>query len=206
MSKYDGLDNSVIFDFETLSTDRVNPVVLSFAMLNFSESRMLGDMPHTFEELLDKVDYIKFDVKDQVKNYNRKIDKETVDWWGQQDEAVRKDQLTPSDDDKSISELHDFFVLNKTTNATKYYSRGNTFDPIILDYIMKQTGNNALYHFWEIRDSISTIDGLSWGTKLRNNFIPEGCEGYKKHDPRHDVALDVMRIQSLVQATEGLHA
>ena len=54
MSKYDGLDNSVIFDFETLSTDRVNPVVLSFAMLNFSESRMLGDMPHTFEELLDK--------------------------------------------------------------------------------------------------------------------------------------------------------
>ena len=82
MSKYDGLDNSVIFDFETLSTDRVNPVVLSFAMLNFSESRMLGDMPHTFEELLDKVDYIKFDVKDQVKNYNRKIDKETVDWWG----------------------------------------------------------------------------------------------------------------------------
>lgn len=71
---------------------------------------------------------------------------------------------------------------------------------------MKQTGNNALYHFWEIRDSISTIDGLSWGTKLRNNFIPEGCEGYKKHDPRHDVALDVMRIQSLVQATEGLHA
>jgi len=206
MSKYDGLDNAVIFDFETLSTDRVNGVVVSFAMLNFSESRMSSDIPHTFEELLSKVNYIKFDVKDQVKTYKRKISKSTLDWWNSQDKEIKKDQLTPRDDDKSISELYDFFMLHKPTNANKYYSRGNTFDPIILDYIMEQSGKNTPYNFWETRDTRSVIDGLSWGTKLKNNFTPEGCEGYKTHDPRHDIALDVMRIQSLVLATEGLHA
>jgi hypothetical protein len=52
MTAYDGLNNACIFDFETLSQEQTNGVVLSMAMTNFAESRFTSDIPYTFEELV----------------------------------------------------------------------------------------------------------------------------------------------------------
>lgn len=200
MAAYDGLNNACIYDFETLSQDPLNGVVLSMAMLNFSETRFTSDtLAYTFDELVEKAVTIKFDVEDQVKNYKRKIQKETLDWWSKQGDLA-KEQLKPSPDDKSISELYGFFALNKATNAKKIYTRGNTFDPIFLDFIMKQTGNPSPYEWWEVRDTRSLIEGMAWGSDLSNKFTPPGCENFIHHDPKHDIALDVMRMQKLAQA------
>jgi hypothetical protein len=199
MAAYDGLDNACIYDFETLSQDQVNGVVLSMAMLNFSEMRFNGDNPHTYEELLEKTHIIKFDVEEQVKKYGRKINKETLKWWGEQSGEAQK-SLKPSAKDKSISELYQFFVVNKCTNLNKVYTRGNTFDPIFLEHIMKQCGDPMPYNWWEIRDTRSLIEGLTWGSDLKNSFIPEGLEEkFIAHDPRHDIVMDVMRIQTVVR-------
>lgn len=199
MSAHDGLDTCVIYDFETLSQDPVNGVVVSFAMLNYRESRFVDD-PYTYQELVDKSFYMKFDVEDQVKNYNRVIEKSTLEWWSKQSKEAQS-KLAPSSDDASISELYDFFTVNRATNMRRVYTRRNTFDPIFMTSLMKATGKPEPYDWWDVRDTISYIDGLSYGVDLKNNFIPDGLEEhFVAHDPRHDIAMDVMRLQTLVQA------
>lgn len=199
MAAYDGLNNACIFDFETLSQEQTNGVVLSMAMLNFAESRFTGDNAYTFDELVNNTHTIKFNVEEQVKKYKREINKDTLKWWSEQGDLA-KQQLKPSDDDVSIDKLYSFFILNKGLNVDKIYTRGNTFDPIFLEYIMRQTNNPMPYNWWEVRDTRSLIEGLSWGTDLKNSFIPPNCENFIAHDPKHDIALDVMRLQTLAQA------
>lgn len=199
MAAYEGLDNCTIYDFETLSQDPQTGVVLSFAMLNYSEQRFI-DNPYTYQELLNSAKMIKFDVQNQVTNYSRKIEKETLDWWSKQNEEAKK-QLVPSADDKSIAELYSFFVVNRATNLEKIFTRRNTFDPIFMSSIMKITGNPEPYDWWTVRDTISFINGLSYGVELSDKFIPDGLQdSFVVHNPIHDIAMDVMRMQTLIQA------
>jgi len=193
------MTNSLIFDFETLSTDRYNGVVVSLAILKFSEDNFTINTGYTFSELVNSAKLLKFDVQDQVKNYNRVIDKKTLEWWNEQGTEAKK-QIIPSDRDKSINELYDFFISVSDNNTDKVYTRGNNFDPIIFENIMDQLHKPQPYRFWQLRDTRSIIEGLSWGSGLRNNFIPEGCEDFIHHNPIHDIAIDVMRIQALVRA------
>lgn len=191
---------SVIYDFETLSQDQRRGVVVSFAMLNFSEKRYV-DNPYTFDELVDKCKYIKFDVTDQVVNFKRKMSKETIDWWKDQGEEAKK-QITPSGDDVSITELYSFIVKNiDHKNIKKSFTRGNTFDPMFLQYIMTQTGHEDPFYWGTIRDTRSMIEGMSFGMNLKNSFMPDAIkEKFVKHNPCHDIAADVMRMQLLAQA------
>lgn len=199
MKGFQGLDTCTIFDFETLSQDPTDGVVISFAMLNYDPARFAKD-PYTYQELLDKCNFIKFDVADQVKSYNRKIQKDTVQWWSEQNKEAQK-KIAPMRDDKSIAELYNFFVVNKCTNLEKVYTRRNTFDPVFMTSIMKATGNPLPYDWWMVRDTISYIEGLAFGVTIDTGFIPEGLsELFVKHDPSHDVVMDVMRLQSLTQA------
>jgi len=198
-TKFGGIDTCTIFDFETLSQDPTDGAVISMAMLNFDPNRFENN-PYTYQELLDKCNYIKFDVADQVKSYNRKIQKSTVQWWSEQNKEAQA-KIAPKPDDKSIAELYKFFVVNKSTNLEKIYTRRNTFDPIFMSSLMKATGNPDPYDWWLVRDTISYIEGISYGANIDTGFIPSGLEEhFVKHDPSHDISMDVMRIQSLVQA------
>ena len=194
------IDSSIIFDFETLSQDQIKGAVTCMAMLSFCEERFVKN-PYTFLELVNNAKVIKFSVEEQVLKYQRKVDKSTLEWWDKQGEDAKK-WIKPSDEDRSITELYDFFMNNRTVMHEKFYTRGNTFDPILLEQIMNDTGYQMRYYWWEIRDTRSLIEGLAWGSGLNNKYIPPNCEEVVKHDPRHDIALDVMRIQSLVQAIE----
>lgn len=190
----------VIYDFETLGQNQRNSVVISFAMLNFSEKRYI-DSPYTYEELLDSSKVIKFDVKDQIERYNRKISKSTLEWWNEQGEEAKK-QLTPSNRDQPISNLHDWITNNlKCDTIEKSYTRGNTFDPMFLQYLMEDIGHPDPFHWRTIRDTRSMIEGMSYGINVKNSFIPnELVDKFVKHDPVHDIAMDVMRMQMLAQA------
>jgi hypothetical protein len=194
------MNECVIYDFETLGQDPQNSAVVSFAMLSFSEKRYIED-PYSYEELVDLCKYIKFDVEDQVMNLNRTINKETVEWWNSQGAEAKK-QIRPSKDDKSIFELYEFIINNcECPKVKKSFTRGNTFDPIFLDHLMKDTGHQDPFHWRTVRDTRSMIEGMSYGMKLDNGFTPgDLASKFVKHDPRHDVAMDVMRMQLLAQA------
>lgn len=194
------MNDCVIYDFETLGQDQQNSVVISFAMLPFTEKRYIED-PYTYDELVSSCKYIKFDVEDQVTNFNRTINKETVEWWNSQGVEAKK-QIRPSNEDVSIHALYEFIINNcECTKIKKSYTRGNTFDPMFLQYLMIQTGHQDPFHWRTVRDTRSMIEGMSFGMKLDNGFTPgELTSKFVKHDPCHDVAMDVMRMQLLAQA------
>ena len=195
------MNNCIIYDFETLSQDQQKGVVTSFAMISFSEKRYV-DNPYTYEELIDISKYIKFDAEEQVTKFGRKISKETVEWWNEQGEEAKK-QIRPSKEDQSIDSFYEFIINNCVcSNIKKAFSRGNTFDPMFLQYLMVDTGHQDPFHWRTVRDTRSMIEGMSFGMNLNNGFTPgELASKFVKHDPRHDIAMDVMRMQLLAQAT-----
>ena len=105
------------------------------------------------------------------------------------------------EEDVSIADLNSWMIVNRPMNLEKVFTRRNTFDPVFMSSLMKATGNPDPYDWWLVRDTISFIEGLSFDSGLKNNFIPEGLdEHFVAHDPRHDIAMDVMRMQTVIQA------
>ena len=186
---------SMIYDFETLGTEFENSAVVSLAALVFDSSKFKEG--YTYEELLSNVATVKFDVADQVHNHNRKIDPDTLKWWGELDPEAQK-QLKPSDDDMSISELESWITtVANPEDIERVYTRGNTFDPMFLHSII---GRDP-YPFWKLRDTRSTIEGMTlFNTSIKNGFMVPGLEDkFIPHDAKHDVTMDVMRLQFLMR-------
>lgn len=199
---------NLIYDYETLGTDPSTCAVCSLAMLKYDEDRFLSIEPYTFQELVNSAYDVKFDIIDQVKNYGRIIEKSTLEWWQEQPKELRNRVLEPSDKDISISELFDVFV--KFIGYDKIdlsYTRGNTFDPVITFHLLKITNpsvksklHDQLHHWSTVRDVRTFIATMAYGVELSTTFIPDGLESeFEAHNPIHDIAMDVMRMQSLVR-------
>jgi hypothetical protein len=136
-------------------------------------------------------------VADQVRNHGRKIDPNTLKWWGEQSAEAQK-QLKPLESDMSISNLKSWITSVASPDSVKrVYTRGNTFDPMFMDSICAPDP----YPFWKLRDTRSTIEGMTLLNKdIKNGFIVPGLEErFIAHDAKHDVAMDVMRMQFLMQ-------
>jgi DNA polymerase III epsilon subunit-like protein len=189
---------SLIIDFETLSQNPINGALVSCALLTFEMDTLLVN-GYTYEELLSKVEYFKFEVKSQVTNWNRKIDPKTLEWWKQQSKDAL-DSIKPSEEDKQLTEFIPWMVSHFNRNKLDYiFSRNNTFDPVIVQSICSDLNLPLPYDWWKIRDTKSFIMGLTYTAGIKDNFIPAEAEHkYVEHDPRHDVVLDVMRMQTLL--------
>jgi hypothetical protein len=185
-----------IYDFETLGLDTTNCPILSLALFSFDTAKQ-----YTLDSILPEVKFFKFSVADQVENYNRQINKNTLDWWKSQPKELQDSQLKPSKNDLPLSALYDIMKDN-IGEKDIVFTRGNTFDPMITTSMMKVLGKPEPYPWWNVRDTRSFLEGLSYGSDLKNNFIPPELEGIKLdlHDPRTDIAIDVLRIQTLVRA------
>jgi len=171
--------------------------------MRFNEDRYLSDNPYEYKELLDTAQFIKFSVKEQVEVYGREIQKSTIDWWKSQSSEAR-DLINPSDADQSLTEIVPFLknLIVDPSQIGKVYTRGNTFDPIFLDSILAAVRSPELYNWWSVRDTRSMIEGLSFGADIKNSFMVPGLEeSFIHHDPIHDIAMDVMRMQFLVRET-----
>ena len=194
-------NNCIIYDFETLGKNPRESVVLSMAALPFTEERFISDNPYTYEELLNSTKYIKFNAQEQVSVYKRKIDNETLEWWSKQSAEARK-SLAPSANDAPLVELYPFIMdlIDSPSNAKKVYTRGNTFDPLFLESLLENIGKKDPFPWWNMRDTRSMIEGMSYGANIKNNFIPDDLKTvFVSHNPIHDISIDVMRIQFLAR-------
>jgi len=192
---------AIIYDYETLSNVPAEAPVVAMSMFRFDFDRFTTN-PYTLEEIVDQAGFFKFDIAEQVKELGRVINQETLDWWMEQDKSVREAMLNPKPDDLSIRDLPKIFKRFYQENDL-VFTRGNTFDPIITDFMLKAMGENPYVHpFFVVRDTRSFIEGMSYGSDLKNSFTPPELEGKSidKHDPRVDIALDILRIQTLAQA------
>lgn len=190
------MNDAFIFDFETLSQNPIDAALVSCAKLSFS-MKELKNNTYTYDDLLTQTEYIKFDVTDQVKNWDRRVDQSTLDWWkAQSKEAIAS--IKPSKDDVSITKLIPWLGETLSKNTKYVFTRNNTFDPVIVTSVCATMGEKVPYEWWKIRDTKSFIFGLVYDNNIRDDFIPPNCDNVIKHDPRHDIVLDVMRMQTLI--------
>lgn len=196
------MSREAIYDWETLGQDFETAPVLSLGYLEFNPEKFLSEEPYTYEELLNLCGYVKFDVEDQVKNYGKKIQKETMEWWKSQGDEAKK-VLKPSKSDKKISvlpQLLDMYFVD-FWKVQRCWTRGNTFDPMFMRQIMSDVGKEDPFKWWTIRDTRSYLDALLIGSDMDNKFVlPEWQDKFVAHDARHDIVVDTLRMQELVRA------
>ena len=201
-----------IFDLETIGANVFHCPVVDVAYTTFEWDRF-AEEPYTFEEVASTVQTLKADVNDQMQNYGTKFNKADVEWWERLPKLAR-DKLNRTEKDLTVVEFCDTILayLREQRNIDYWWSRGNTFDPVILNRLMLATDNmptlDQYLKFYKVRDVRSHIDA-KFDYTTRNGFVPVSDESYWStafiaHDSSHDVAADVMRLQTIYRAENDM--
>ena len=205
--------NDLIIDFETMGQDAQKCAVIDLSAMVFNWDKFTSDDPYNLSDVF-KVKKFKLNVAEQVKNYNWEIDPSTLDFWSQQDTEVRKN-IAPKSTDLSVADFVKQFTdfLNDSPKIDYWWSRSNSFDPVILLRLFKS--QNKLPHMeshlqhWKVRDTRTYIDAkFDFGLK-KNGFIPCANEDkwesvFKAHDSAWDILADVLRLQSIARAENDM--
>jgi len=113
----------------------------------------------------------------------------------------------------TVSEFCDSILeyLREQVNIDYWWSRGNTFDPIILWRLMNKEQTPLLdqyLRYYKVRDIRTHIDA-KFDYTTRSGFVPVADEKYWNqafvaHDSIHDVAADILRLQAIFRAENDL--
>lgn len=188
----------LMFDIETLGV-RSNSVVLSLACVPFSFEKR-----ECFLDYVQKGFFVKFDVKEQIKVYNRVFSQDTIDWWKKQDKEVRRNALEQSNSDKPLRV--GIIQLCKYINTTGYsfknsyvFSRGSNFDFHIIEHLIEESvGITKPFNTWKIRDSKTAIDILCGVDNAKYDLqLGQKDEGFITHHSLHDAALEAAKLSEI---------
>ena len=181
-----------MFDVETLGVESTC-VVLSASIIHFDSNEKLS-----YEQLLEKALFVKFDSGIQIRDYGRTIDKDTLGWWDKQHDYVKKISLKPSPDDlhpvEGIQRLRKY--IESYPGDKTMWARGS-LDQMSIDSLAVAVGEEKIimYNMWrDVRTAVDLLcetakDGyctVEHPTFQRHNVI--------KHHPTHDCALDIMML------------
>jgi len=200
-----------IIDFETIGQNAMKCPIVDAAYVVFDWDRFNSD-PYSFLELTSLVKTDKFDVKDQVNN-GCSFGKDDLAWW-QRQSSEAKANLKPSENDLTIEEfsVNIFKYLREVGKVEYWWSRGNTFDPVLLERVMNKLDQHLLMNeylrWWRVRDIRTWIDA-KFDFSTKNGFVPIADVEYWEntfigHDSTHDVAADVLRLQAIHRAENEL--
>lgn len=205
----------IIFDCETMSADAREAAVIDFSVFAFSEEKMLSDEPYSINDYKN-VKKFKLSLRDQISQYKYKVSESTKQFWLEQSKEAQA-HIKPLPDDLLLQDFSNQFLshitsLCKKNRFDRWWTRSNTFDPIILQRIMQDTGGterfDKLCPHWLLRDIRSYIDGaLSFPDN--NHFCPIDDEDlWNKHFVAHDSAwdclADALRIQAILRIQRGV--
>lgn len=205
------MSHHLIIDFETMGKDASKCAVIDCSVIVFDWNKF-ESQPYSMKNIKDAKRF-KLSVADQVKNYNWEIDKSTLQFWEEQEPEVRA-KIAPKKSDLTVSEFtkefHEFLI--ESPKIDYWWSRSNTFDPIILSRLFE--AEDKLLHleeylkYWRVRDTRTHIDAKLNFPKV-NGFTPMTDEAtwetnFKKHDSSWDVLADLLRLQQIYRAENDL--
>ena len=188
----------LVFDIETLGPES-NSVVLSAAILYIDMS-----VPkHTWESLYEKTLFVKFNVKDQVENYKRILEKSTVDWWNKQCSLAKEQSFYPKKGDlpakQGIAILRKYITDHCDPKTTLIWTRGS-LDQMGIDSLCKACDEPLLVNYANYRDLRTYVD-LTATNPVRGycNIDPKRYPEFDrnvvvKHNPIDDVVLDALML------------
>jgi hypothetical protein len=189
-----------IYDYETLGVNPFTAPVLCVAAIEFDFDRLSSEYPYDYDEMVKSCAYMKFDVRDQIKNHGKVVETETAQFWQKQGAEAKK-ILKETPDDKPLSSLYDFFFGLTMSHVERVYTRGVKLEVVTTEFLMKEMGKTNPIEWWQMRETKSFIEGFTMGTDMSSSFIPSGLdEKFVIHDPRHDVVMDLMRMQTCVRS------
>tara|TARA_B110000977_G_scaffold195197_1_gene273188 strand:+ start:12106 stop:12732 length:627 start_codon:yes stop_codon:yes gene_type:complete len=205
------MSNHLIIDFETMSTNASKCAVIDCSVMVFNMDRFSKN-PYSLDSIKDTKKF-KLSIVDQVKNYNWEIDKSTLQFWEEQDPIVRAN-ISPKKSDLTVKEFvksfHEFLI--ESPKIDFWWSRSNTFDPIILSRIFSAEGKlshlEEYLKYWKVRDTRTYIDAKLNFPK-QGAFAPMTDEGiwnskFQKHNSAWDILADVLRFQQIHRAENDL--
>lgn len=201
-----------ILDFETMGQDVFQIPILDCSYMVFDWDRFITDKPYSLLELVENAKRDKVSVKEQCEVYGAKFTKRDLEWWESQGPEAKK-VLKPSNDDVSVNIFISRFISYiENKNIGYWWSRANTFDPLILQRWATKVGKFDIItqHLspWLVRDTRTFIDAKFNFPKV-NGFVPVSDEQYWnktfiKHDSRFDIAADILRLQAICRAENDL--
>ena len=179
------------FDIETLDLEST-AVVLSAAIVYFDPKKETS-----YQELLDRTLFVKFNVSDQIQRLHRTIGKSTAEWWESKPEYIKKVSLYVSNADVVVEDGYDIIMsyINSYQGTHTFWARGNMDDVVFTSLLNKvDKPPIAQYNMW--RDVRTAID-IIYGTT--NGYCDVTHPDFNrdlvlKHHPAHDVCLDVMML------------
>lgn len=187
----------LVFDIETLGAES-NAVVLSAAILCVDL-----DKKHTWESLYGDTLFVKFSVAEQVKQYKRIMEKDTMTWWSKQCDMAKKISFVPKHDDlpakQGIAILRKYITDNCNPKETLIWTRGS-LDQMGIDSLCKACGEELLMSYSNYRDVRTYVDIVA--TNPVRGYCGIDKEKYPeydrnkviKHNPIDDVCLDALML------------
>jgi hypothetical protein len=187
-----------IFDVESLGVES-NSVILSAAIVYINPAEK-----NTWESLYENTLFVKFNVKEQVKKYNRIVSKDTIDWWNKQCDLAKKQSFYPSDKDLSAKEgiacIHNYINSHCDPKTTLIWIRGS-LDQLVMDSLCTATGDESIMPYANYRDMRTYVDLVA--TESTRGYCAINPETYPgiwdrnvvvKHNPIHDIVLDALML------------
>ena len=181
------------FDVETLGVES-SSVILSMACIHFEPQSK-----PTYKELKDSAFFVKLNVRDQVENYGRKIDKGTIAWWEKQCTNAKNWSYIPDKSDKPLADgiaaLHEW-ANSKNDKDSWVWARGS-LDDIILQAAERQVKVDHVFAYSRWRDVRTAVDIM---TLSKNGYCEVDHPDFlyerdvTKHTPIDDCALDIMML------------
>lgn len=167
----------VMLDLETLGT-RPGCVVLSIGAVAFNQTEILS----TFSVNIDAR---------TSQRAGLRIEADTVMWWMGRDEAARQSVLNGPTEELSVALLRFNQWLVPRGTPVRLWSKGPSFDAVILRSAYIAAGMDPLWDFRNER-CVRTILDLAG---------IDGTRGFREdHETRHDAAIDALVQARAVQA------
>lgn len=202
----------LIIDFETMGVEPTDCAVVDMSAMVFDWDKMLSDDPYTTNDI-NLTRRFKLSVADQVNNYNYSVEQNVIEFWLQQSKEVRA-KIKPREDDLTVEnfvkEFHDYII---DAGVGRWWSRSNTFDPVILTRLFNSQGKKEhLYgylKYYLVRDTRTYIDAKFNFENQKNGFCPVSDEEaweatFKAHDSSWDILADVLRLQAIIRAENDM--
>lgn len=181
----------ICFDIETLSTESTC-VILSAAMVYFDDGM-------TYEEMIEKSIFVKFNAQEQIQKYKRTVSKSTLEWWSKQCDFAKNTSFKPSKYDVSaidgIELLRDYLKVDPSPNKI-IWTRGS-LDQMAIESLCNAVDVKPLVRYNNYRDVRTAIDILA--STAENGYCKVNLKDFTiqkviKHDPVHDCAYDATML------------
>lgn len=161
-------ETEVMLDLETLST-RPNAVITVIGAVKFTRKGNL--------QPLEKLDtfYRRINIQSCI-NIGLRIDKNSLDWWNQQDKNIKYEAIDNPDRvslEEALNEFKTWFG-----RCEKIWGNGDDFDCTILGEAYTRANMETPWKFWNTRD-VRTLFDLGG---IRKYDLPDNNEHHALHD------------------------